>query len=717
MASPTDEVEVRSTLGSYRLLREVGRDPLGVLFLACPAGSRTFPKWAVVRRMHEGLARDAATVHAFIAATQASVRMVHRNIAATFDFGGKMALPWAAREHLYGVTVLDVIASVVGRRVRIPWALAGYIAAEAAEGVAALRSRLPDYGPPMGFISGAVAPSVFLTQSGEVKIVDGCLPLLDGLPLIDSQALPYRPREPASDTARAGRSDAFGLGVILWELCAGRRLFAGKDDQETSWLLEARHVPGLGRISTAPPLIDEIAQRAIGSLAGEEAGPPIAGPAELATELRAALRQGKRAGAEDVAQMMAEMFGPVFREQEGVVNHAWQREQALQMLDEVPRDVTSDGDLTIRLGEMAAETTTTTVAAPKRSRRDGGFDEDPTVPRPGAPARPAGPVSWRAHVAPPQPPQVSSPRIEYLTPTPTPGRGINDPTPLPGSMDMLTGSDVVAVPDAFEASAESQAFPLLPPVERPGLVPLSERRPAVRPQARPVLAQLVAPSAGELRRRTILAAGAVGFGLSCAMIVAIGVYLRFSSPPAVDAPTTFGGAASTSAASQAGSVVGAAGPSSTAVPASAPAQPSASVRRSTDPWTTVPTATPAPVPAVPADDLPVASATTPRASPATRPRHGRAPSHAAPQDTPDTPDTPPPPPPSTGKNAQLSVFCTPACDEVYDGSRALGPSPVFKVPTTAGVHHLRLRVKSVEKKVTVTVAENDLTVVREDVGP
>jgi hypothetical protein len=64
----------------------------------------------------------------------------------------------------------------------------------------------------------------------------------------------------------------------------------------------------------------------------------------------------------------------------------------------------------------------------------------------------------------------------------------------------------------------------------------------------------------------------------------------------------------------------------------------------------------------------------------------------------------------------LTVFCTPACDEVYDGGRALGASPVFKQLVSAGVHRLRLRVDATEKRVTVTVPEGETLVVRENVG-
>jgi hypothetical protein len=77
-----------------------------------------------------------------------------------------------------------------------------------------------------------------------------------------------------------------------------------------------------------------------------------------------------------------------------------------------------------------------------------------------------------------------------------------------------------------------------------------------------------------------------------------------------------------------------------------------------------------------------------------------------------------PTPAPSGKTGLLTVFCTPACDQVYDGSHALGPSPVFKVPVSAGSHRLRLKVdaQNLTKTVTVVVNENDTTVVRETLG-
>jgi hypothetical protein len=644
MASAPDDSAVRSTLGSYRLLGEVGRDPLGVLHLACPAGARGFPRWAVVRRMHSGLARDPVMVHAFLAATQAAVRMVHRNIVSTFDFGGKMTLPWVAREQLFGATMIELIEHVAAERAGLPWQLAVHLVAEAAEGVAALRARLPAYGPPMGFLTGAVAPSVFVTEAGHVKIIDGCLPLIEGLPLIDSRALPYRPPGPMPAGSNTGRADAFGLGVILWELVAGRRLFAGRDDEETNRLLGARAVPGLLRMSDAPGFVDEAVERAIGKSAEKPTG--FASAADLATALHAGLAaEGTVVPAGQIRALIAQAFPQLLADQRAALAEGWLREQAIQEQGDVPPDVTSEAELTRPNYETVRDTTTETAISRRAGSFGDGFDDVPTMPQ-----NRVSPSSWRPEGPPNLPPLLSVPRIDYLPETPPP----------PSTQPSLARVAEAQAAGASRTARTERPPPLMPPVERPMM------RPPDDGPSRPFAPALPAAASD---RPSLLVLASIGFGLALAFILAVGLYRDASpdlTPPAT--PTVF-----------------ASDPAHAAPPSSS--------RRPAGPWTALPTAT---IPVTSPDDLPRAPDTTSQPGLISH----RPPASARP----------------SGRTGLLTVFCTPACDQVMDGARALGPSPVFKASASVGPHRLRLRVDSVEKTVSATVRENETTVVRETVG-
>jgi len=135
-------------------------------------------------------------------------------------------------------------------------------------------------------------------------------------------------------------------------------------------------------------------------------------------------------------------------------------------------------------------------------------------------------------------------------------------------------------------------------------------------------------------------------------------------------------------------------------------------------WTTLPT-TPVRAPAPTTDPVPAPVATLAPPPPPPPPLPAPAPApepqtHANPSKVRSPPARAPATP--SGRLGLLTVFCTPACDEVYDGGRALGASPVFKQLVSAGVHRLRLRVDATEKRVTVTVPEGETLVVRENVG-
>lgn len=214
---------------------------------------------------------------------------------------------------------------------------------------------------------------------------------------------------------------------------------------------------------------------------------------------------------------------------------------------------------------------------------------------------------------------------------------------------------------------------MLPPVEWALQVP-----PPAKPVAR---ASAMARLAERPRRKSpLLVAGGASFLLTSA-IIAVVVLVQHPDPPPQPVPAAVSAVASASATASA--------PPSVAEPAPAPSS-------------TIPVLSPGELPLV--QGRPPGATPAPQSQPRSHPRLSFSPPPQAAADTPAL--------------GQLTVVCTPACDEVFDGARSLGPSPVFKAPVSAGVHRLRLHLDDgpTDKVVTVTVTGGDTAVVREAVG-
>ena len=95
-------------------------------------------------------------------------------------------------------------------------------------------------------------PNVLITKHGEVKIVDFGLAkatsqLEKSEPGIIKGKFSYLSPEAALGQDGRPRTDIFAVGIILWELLAGRRLFLGETDFETVRMVQQARVPVASR--------------------------------------------------------------------------------------------------------------------------------------------------------------------------------------------------------------------------------------------------------------------------------------------------------------------------------------------------------------------------------------------------------------------------------------------------------------------------------------
>ncbi len=244
-------------LGRYRLLEELSENGVGVLHLSRLDGPNGM-RWAAVRCVHPHLASDPVYVRDFYDAVRASASIRHPNVEATLDVGETDGTLWVASEYLNGERAAHLVSRAEIAETGVAWDVACRIIGQAALGVDAIHAAHLQRGAPLELTHGRLTPrQLFVSYEGETKILEACVPRrVSG---ISSDVLPYMAPEQVWGEPTDRRADVFALGVVLWEMCAGRRLFLGDDDDATRALLDKHHVPRLEtHVRGMPARVDEV---------------------------------------------------------------------------------------------------------------------------------------------------------------------------------------------------------------------------------------------------------------------------------------------------------------------------------------------------------------------------------------------------------------------------------------------------------------------------
>jgi serine/threonine-protein kinase len=174
----------------------------------------------------------------FVEEARLAARLSHANVVQVFEFDQIDGRHYLAMELVRGRHLGQVVerAREVGLRFGLPRTV--HVIAEAAKALAYVH-RAGDAGRSLGLVHRDVSPhNLLLSFEGEVKLADfGIARAMSLAGLTDPGTLKGKIAYMAPEQAGGGpvdaRADVFSLGVVLWELCAGRRLFARDSEAAT----------------------------------------------------------------------------------------------------------------------------------------------------------------------------------------------------------------------------------------------------------------------------------------------------------------------------------------------------------------------------------------------------------------------------------------------------------------------------------------------------
>jgi serine/threonine protein kinase len=244
-----------STLGPYELVATLGDGGMGSVCIARRSGPGGFARRVAIKRIHTHLAAEKDVVAMFLDEARLAASVSHRNVAQIYELGVADETYYLVMEFVEG-THLGVLRRALGQ---VSLGLAAYVVAEAAHGLHAAHEVRAAGGQRLGLVHRDVSPSnILLGFDGSVKVTDFGIAKAEGrLARTDTGQVrgkaSYMAPEQALGEDVDRRADVFALGVVLFELCSGRKPFGNGASAETMLRVLRDERPRLEEVAPSVP--------------------------------------------------------------------------------------------------------------------------------------------------------------------------------------------------------------------------------------------------------------------------------------------------------------------------------------------------------------------------------------------------------------------------------------------------------------------------------
>jgi serine/threonine-protein kinase len=219
----------------------------------------TLDRTVAIKILAPQFARDPSFVDRFRREAQAAARLNHPNIVNVYDTGVDGDTNYIVMEYVEGRTLAEYLATGG----RLSPTKAAEIAEKVAEALAAAHAQ--------GVIHRDIKPAnIMVTRDGRVKVMDfGIARLVAGPDTVEQTAAvlgtaAYLSPEQAQGESVDARSDLYSLGVVLYEILAGRPPFTGDSAMAVAYKhVQETPVPPSTVNPDVPPQLDAVVMRAL----------------------------------------------------------------------------------------------------------------------------------------------------------------------------------------------------------------------------------------------------------------------------------------------------------------------------------------------------------------------------------------------------------------------------------------------------------------------
>jgi len=238
-------VEKPELYGKYLLIDLISVGGMAEVFKAKVLGVSGFHKIVAIKRILPSFSEQKEFVNMFVDEANIAGELHHHNIAQIYDLGKIDGTYYISMELVDGKDLRAIFDRLKNIQKPIPINMAAYICEKVLAGLDYAHNKTGSAHMEMNIVHRDVSPpNILISYNGEVKLVDFGIAKAAGK-ISKTQAgvlkgkFGYMSPEQVRGLTVDPRSDLFSVGVVLWEMLAGKRLFVGENDYDT--LEKVRH--------------------------------------------------------------------------------------------------------------------------------------------------------------------------------------------------------------------------------------------------------------------------------------------------------------------------------------------------------------------------------------------------------------------------------------------------------------------------------------------
>lgn len=254
----------RSRGGLLKLL-DLAKGGMGTVELALRREGE-FRRLHAVKRLHPHFLDDEDLRAMFLDEARIAGLLRHPNVVSVLDVGEDAQGPYLVMDYVDGVTLSTIIQHHAPLEQLLPVQLCARIGGEIARGLAAAHELVGHDGQLLHLVHRDISPqNVLVSFDGQVRLADfgiaralGRSAKLTELGVIKGK-LGYQAPEQLRFEEASAQSDLFALGVVLYELLSGKRLYKSTAERQAPLRILQEPPPDIGdERFDVPPALTEL---------------------------------------------------------------------------------------------------------------------------------------------------------------------------------------------------------------------------------------------------------------------------------------------------------------------------------------------------------------------------------------------------------------------------------------------------------------------------